>query len=74
MYEFTVKAQISELPFTIEGVLGVPFTTVIANVLKGDDPQLLLAVTVIFPLKLPHIVEKELVVDAPVQPTGYVHV
>ena len=50
------------------------FTTVMAKVLKGDAPQLLFAVTVIFPLKLPHVVEIELVVDVPVQPTGYAHV
>jgi len=74
LYEFTVKAQISELPFTIVGVFGMLFTTVIAKVLKGDDPQLLIAVTVIFPLTLPHVVTIELVVEVPVQLIGYAHV
>jgi hypothetical protein len=37
-----------------------------------DEPQILFAVTVMFPLEVPAIVEMEFVVDVPLHPPGKV--
>ena len=53
---------------------GVDTFTVTANVCVADVPQLLLAVTVMFPLAPLAVVVIEFVVEVPVQPPGNVHV
>lgn len=55
------------------GVAGTELT-VTANVCTGDEPQVLLAVTVTLPLVEPESAVIELVVDVPVHPVGNVHV
>lgn len=58
-----------ELPPIVPGVAGVA-ADVTANVWAGDAPQLLLAVTVMFPLDALAVEVIELVVEVPVQPLG----
>jgi hypothetical protein len=60
-------------PLIAPGVAGMEFT-VMANVCTGDEPQVLLAVTVTFPLVEPESAVIVLVVDVPVHPVGNVHV
>lgn len=48
--------------------------TLIPNVVSADVPQLLLALTVIFPPVIPATALIELVAELPVQPEGKVHV
>jgi hypothetical protein len=54
-------------------IVGIEFT-VIVTVACADVPQVLLAVTEIFPPDVFAIILMELVVDVPVQPLGNVHV
>lgn len=56
-------------PVIVPGVAGMG-VTVTANVLAGDDPQALFAVTVIFPLVALAVAVMELVLEVPVQPPG----
>jgi hypothetical protein len=55
------------------GWAGILFT-VTANIRAVDDPQTLLAITETFPLVVLAVTLIELVVEAPVQPEGSVHV
>ena len=48
--------------------------TVTFKVCGKEDPQELLAMTVIFPVVAPAVAFIELVMDEPVQPSGNVHV
>ena len=60
-------------PEIVPGVAGVVFT-VIANICDELLPQVLFAVTVIFPLVVDAVVLMELVVEVPVHPPGNVQV
>ena len=66
-------AQIGDVPAITPGVAGAVFT-VIACDDEAEDPQVLFAVTLMFPLVALAVAVIELVVDAPVQPPGNVHV
>ena len=65
------RHKVSTVKFKL--IVGNEFT-VIANEEDDDVPQLLLAVTVIFPLVAIAVVEIELVVDVPLQPDGKIQV
>lgn len=57
----------------VPGVAGMEFT-VTANVCGVEDPQALLAVTVILPLVALAVALMLVVVDVPVHPPGNTHV
>ena len=61
------------LPLIVPGVAGA-FIETTANVCAADEPQALLAVTVMLPLVAFAAVVIDAVVDVPVQPLGSVHV
>jgi hypothetical protein len=73
LYVFELPAQTVVFPFIVPGVDGFEFT-VTAKDWVADEPQLLLADTVMFPPELPEVTEIELVVEDPDQPDGRVHV
>lgn len=73
LYVLEEPEQMVAVPEIVPGVAGRGLT-VIANVTGAELPQPLFAVTVIFPLVEPAVVEMELVVDVPLQPDGKVHV
>ena len=64
--------QVVVLPLMAPGCDGI-FSTVTANTLAVDAPQVLFAVTEMFPL-VPAVAVIEALVDVPVQPLGSVHV
>jgi hypothetical protein len=66
-------AQIVVVPEIVPGVVGIVFT-VTAKVCAVEFPQVLFAVTVIFPEVALTVVEILFVVDVPVQPPGNVQV
>ncbi len=68
-----LPSQIELDPEIIPGVVGIVFT-VIAKFCADEDPHALFAITEIDPLVASAVVEMELVVDVPLQPTGNVHV
>lgn len=61
------------LPLITPGVLGV-LVTVTASVRAAEDPQKLLATTVMLPLVALATVEMEVDVEVPVHAPGNVHV
>lgn len=73
LYEIVEPAHGLALPVMLPGVAGI-FVTVTFKVCAEEGPQVLLAVTLIVPPALPAVALIEFVVDAPVQPTGKVHV
>jgi hypothetical protein len=70
---FETPEHTEVFPLITPGVGGAEFT-VIAKVCGAEEPQLLFAVTKIFPLEEPAVAFIEFVVDVPVQPFGSVHV
>ena len=70
---FEVPEQIVVVPKMAPGVPGAVFT-VIDRVWEPDDPQVLSAVTVIFPLFEAAVAVILLLVDVPDQPPGKFHV
>ena len=65
--------QMLVLPVITPGVTGNELT-VTASVCVVEEPQALLALTVIFPLVELAVVEILVIVEVPVQPAGSVHV
>jgi hypothetical protein len=61
------------LPLIVPGTAGM-LVTVTFNVCGTDEPQVLFAVTVTFPLVALALVLMEFVAEVPVQPPGKVHV
>ena len=61
------------LPLIVPGVAGAEFT-VTARVCTEDEPQVLFALTVMFPLPEPAVVLMLVVVDVPAHPEGNVQV
>jgi hypothetical protein len=72
-YVFIVPLQMVAVPEIVPGVAGIVFT-ITANVCAGELPQVLFAVTVIFPLVELVVVLIEFVVEVPVHPPGKVQV
>jgi len=68
-----VFEQTVTLPVMDPGVAGVGLT-VTASVCTVEEPQVLLATTVTFPLDEPAVALMEFVTDDPVQPDGNDHV
>jgi len=69
LYPFELPGQMVVLPEIASGIGGKLFT-VILKVLGVEELQELFAVTEIFPLVLPAVVEIEVVLDDPVHPEG----
>lgn len=65
--------QTDVLPVIVPGCAGTVETPT-ASVCAGEEPQLLSAVIVMFPARLPTVALMELVADVPDQPPGNVHV
>jgi hypothetical protein len=70
---FKLAAHTALLPVMLPGVGGMTLT-VTAFVCAADEPQALLAVTVMFPPVIPAVVIIDVVVEVPVHPPGNVHV
>ena len=70
---FELPEQIIVLPLMVPGVAGAVLT-VTANACAVDEPQVLLAETVMFPPVVLAVAVIEVVVEEPVQPLGNVHV
>lgn len=60
-------------PLMVPGIAGMEFDDT-ANVCTEEEPQVLFAFTVIFPLVVVVVAVIELVVELPVHPEGSVHV
>jgi hypothetical protein len=73
LYVLVVDEHGLMFPVIVPGVAGMELT-VTAKVCTGDEPQVLLAVTVTLPLVEPESAVIEFVVDVPVHPVGNVHV
>jgi hypothetical protein len=61
-------------PLILPGVAGIAVLTTILKVCAGDVPQLLFAVTVMFPLVVLAVAVMEFVAELPLHPPGNVHV
>lgn len=72
-YVFDVPEHTVALPVMVPGCAGTGFTVIVNDCIE-EEPQLLLAVTVIFPLEVPAVAVIVFVVEVPVHPDGSVHV
>jgi len=72
-YMFDVPWHIVALPEMVPGVAGTEFT-VTAKVCAGEEPHVLFAVTVIFPLVEFAVAAILVVVEVPAHPEGKFHV
>lgn len=73
LYVFELPEQTMVLPLMLPGVAGMVFT-VTDNDCTADEPQLLFADTVTFPLVVLAVAVMELVMEVPAQPLGNVQV
>ena len=73
LYVCAVPEQTADAPLMVAGCAGTAFTPT-ARVCAALVPQVLLAVTVMFPPVAPAVALIELVVDVPLHPPGNVHV
>ena len=74
LYVFKLLAQTFVFPLMLAGVPSTPVLTVMLNVCAADEPHVLFAFTVIFPLVDPAVVIIDVVVEVPDQPEGKVQV
>jgi hypothetical protein len=73
LYVFELPEQIVAFPLIVAGLAGAELTVTV-NDLGDDEPQELLAITVILPPAEPDVAKMESFIDVPVQPLGRVQI